>query len=60
VHFSPGNKHHLAVNKGAIDVLQASGEINDGDIVIITKGDKNSTDMLKLVTVGDMIEPRLS
>jgi pyruvate kinase len=59
VHFAPENTDHLAVNKGAIDVLQASGEVSDGDTVIITKGDKNSTDMLKLVRVGDMIEPSL-
>jgi len=56
VHFEPGEVDHLGLNKGAIDMLQTSGVVNKGDIVILTKGNdktKGSTDMLKLVRVGE-------
>lgn len=60
VRFEADQTDDLTVNKAAIDVLENSGVVTEGDIVIITKGDRNSTDMLKLLRVGDMIEPSLS
>jgi len=62
VRFAIGYTDHVALNKAVIDVLQDSGVVTDNDIVIITKGDfeiQGSTDTLKLVRVGDMLEPDL-
>lgn len=51
---------HATLNFGVIQELQRRGVVKDGDIVIITKGDlevKGSTNALKLVRVGDMVQP---
>lgn len=63
VSFTVAHDDHAALNKEAIDDLKRRGVVRDGDIVIITKGDlevKGSTNALKLVRVGDMVEPKLT
>jgi pyruvate kinase len=50
--------NHAQANKIAIDVLLAEGVVQDGDLVIITKGDLmgtgGGTNAMKIVKVGDM------
>lgn len=61
VSFTVEHNDHAGVNKEIIDELQRRGVVHEGDIVIITKGDleaQGSTNALKLVRVGDMVEPR--
>lgn len=61
VSFIVDHNDHVALNKEAIDELQRRGVVKDGDLVIITKGDletQGSTNGLKLVRVGEMVEPR--
>ena len=61
VSFTVDHNDHAALNKEAIEDLQRRGVVRDGDLVIITKGDlevQGSTNALKLVRVGDMVEPR--
>ena len=60
VSFKVEQEHHATLNLEAIQELQRRGVVNEGDIVIITKGDlerQGSTNSLKLVRVGDTIEP---
>ena len=62
VSFDVDHDDHAALNKEIIDELQRRGVVRDGDIVIITKGDvevQGSTNALKLVRVGDMVEPKI-
>ncbi len=53
---------HAQVNKEAIDELKRLGAVRDGDTVIITKGDlmgkRGGTNAMKIVQVGDMVEPQ--
>ncbi len=61
VSFTVDHDDYSALNKEAIDELQRRGVVRDGDLVIITKGDlevQGSTNSLKLVRVGDMVEPK--
>lgn len=61
VSFTVDHDDHASLNKEAIDELQRRGVVRDGDLVIITKGDlevQGSTNALKLVRVGDMVEPK--
>jgi len=61
VSFKVDHTDHATLNLEAIQELQRSGVISDGDIVIITKGDlevQGSTNSLKLVRVGDMVQPQ--
>jgi len=61
VSFTVDHDDHAALNKEVIDELQRQGVVDDGDIVIITKGDieeQGSTSALKLIRVGDMVEPK--
>ena len=61
VSFTVDHNDHATLNKEAIEELQRRGVVRDGDIVIITKGDleaEGSTNALKLVRVGDMVEPK--
>jgi len=63
VSFTVDHNDHATLNKEAIEELQRRGVVRDGDIVIITKGDleaPGSTNALKLVRVGDMVEPKAS
>jgi len=61
VSFTVDHTNHAALNKEAIDELQRRGVVRDGDMVIITKGDlevQGSTNALKLVRVGELVEPQ--
>tara|TARA_R110002050_G_scaffold268113_1_gene410074 strand:- start:126401 stop:127873 length:1473 start_codon:yes stop_codon:yes gene_type:complete len=61
VSFKVEHTDHATLNLEAIQELQRSGLVSDGDIVIITKGDlevQGSTNALKLVCVGDMVQPQ--
>lgn len=60
VSFTPEHDDHASLNKEIIDELCRRGVVRDGDIVIITKGDfevQGSTNTLKLVRVGELVEP---
>jgi len=62
VSFTVDHNDHATLNLEAVDELKRRGVVRDGDIVIITKGDleaKGSTNAMKLVRVGDMVEPKL-
>ena len=61
--FSRKHDDHAALNREMIDELLHRGVVSDGDIVIITKGDlevQGSTNALKLVRVGEMVESRVN
>ena len=61
VSFKVAHTDHATLNFEAIQELQRSGVVSDGDIVIITKGDlevQGSTNSLKLVRVGEMVKPQ--
>jgi len=61
VSFTMDHSNHAALNLEVIDELQRRGVVRDGDLVIITKGDlemEGSTNALKLVRVGDMVQPK--
>ncbi|NQY25602.1 MAG: pyruvate kinase [Piscirickettsiaceae bacterium] len=61
VSFTVDHDDHASLNKEAVDELKRRGVVRDGDLVIITKGDlevQGSTNALKLVRVGDMVEPK--
>ncbi|MDC9724670.1 MAG: pyruvate kinase [Gammaproteobacteria bacterium] len=61
VSFTVDHDDHASLNKEAIDELQRRGVVRDGDLVIITKGDlevQGSTNALKLVRVGELVEPK--
>lgn len=62
VSFTVEHDDHATLNKEAIEELRRRGVVRDGDIVIITKGDlevKGSTNALKLVRVGELVEPKV-
>lgn len=61
VSFNVNHTDHASLNLEAIQELQRRGVVRDGDLVIITKGDlevQGSTNALKLVRVGDMVQPQ--
>lgn len=61
VSFVVEHTDHATLNKEVIEELQRRGVVNDGDIVIITKGDlevQGSTNAIKIVRVGELVEPR--
>jgi len=61
VSFTVDHEDHATLNKEAVDELQRRGVVREGDLVLITKGDlevKGSTNSLKLVRVGEMVEPK--
>ncbi|AJD49841.1 pyruvate kinase [Isoalcanivorax pacificus W11-5] len=57
--FDSASLPHDRVNQEAVATLQRQGLVQDGDTIIITKGDYVSahggTNALKIVTVGDVI-----
>ena len=57
--FDSASLPHDRVNQEAVATLQRQGLVQDGDTIIITKGDyvraHGGTNALKIVTVGDMI-----
>ncbi len=59
--FETAHTDHAKVNKEAIGELLRCGEVQDGDLVIITKGDfmgvMGGTNAMKIVRVGDLVEP---
>ncbi len=61
--FKIDSHDHALVNKEAVDELIRRGVVEDGDLVIITKGDltgvQGGTNALKIVKVGEMVEPGL-
>lgn len=54
--FDTGAHSKKTINKAAIEALRATGEIKDGDIVILTKGDllgvHGGTNSMKILQVG--------
>lgn len=63
IKFPRGHEDHASLNREMVDELAHRGVVSDGDIVMITKGDlevQGSTNALKLVRVGDMVEPRVN
>ncbi len=52
---------HAEANLKAVEILKAHDVVADGDLVIITKGDlmgsSGGTNAMKIVEVGNMIEP---
>ncbi|HID81649.1 MAG TPA: pyruvate kinase [Chromatiales bacterium] len=52
---------HAQANLKAVEILQQYNVVEDGDLVIITKGDlmgsSGGTNAMKIVEVGNMIEP---
>lgn len=52
---------HAQANLTAVEILQQHDVVEDGDLVIITKGDlmgsSGGTNAMKIVEVGNMIEP---
>jgi pyruvate kinase len=62
IKFPRKHQDHASLNRDLIDELKRRGVVSDGDIVIITKGDleiQGSTNALKLVQVGDMVDPQV-
>ncbi len=62
VAFDVVTADHALVNREAIDELMRRGAVQDGDLVIITKGDLmgvlGGTNAMKIVRVGDMVAPQ--
>jgi pyruvate kinase len=50
---------HAEANMRVVDLLKSQGVVEDGDLVIITKGDlmgvQNGTNAMKIVRVGEMV-----
>jgi len=60
--FRVSSFDHAHVNLDAIKLLESRGAVKDGDLVIITKGDlmgrHGGTNAMKIVKVGDMVQPQ--
>lgn len=62
IKFPRKHQDHVSLNRDMIDELKRRGVVSDGDIVMITKGDleiQGSTNGLKLVQVGEMVDPQI-
>ena len=61
VEFPTIQSSHAEANKQAVDVLLKEGVVQDGDLVIITKGDlmgvHGGTNAMKIVRVGELVDP---
>lgn len=61
VEFPTIQSSHAEANKQAVDVLLSEGVVQDGDLVIITKGDlmgvHGGTNAMKIVRVGELVDP---
>ena len=59
-HFEFLGKTHAQVNRAAIDVLKRCKEVEDGDLVILTKGDlmgvDGGTNAMKVLQAGNLID----
>lgn len=57
VAFSPSSDNYIEITRAVIEELLNRGTVQNGDLVIITKGDKmgvhGGTNMLKIIRVGD-------
>ena len=61
--FPRRHQDHATLNLDTIEELRHRDVVSDGDIVIITKGDlevQGSTNALKLVQVGNMVQPQIN
>lgn len=62
IKFDVLSTDHAVVNKAVIAELVRRQAVKDGDLVIITKGDlagvHGGTNAMKIVRVGDLVEPR--
>ncbi len=62
VRFQPTSTDHPRVNFEAVEELVRRGEVEPGDLVIITKGDlvgvHGGTNAMKIVRVGEMVTPQ--
>ncbi len=62
IKFDVSSTDHAVVNKAVIAELVRRQAVKDGDLVIITKGDlvgvHGGTNAMKIVRVGDLVEPR--
>ena len=62
VSFAINNTDHALVNMEAVEELKRIGEVSDGDLVIITKGDlmgvMGGTNAMKIVRVGHLVAPQ--
>lgn len=61
VPFDPVSRDHAKVNMDAVQLLIDRGCVDEGDLVIITKGDlqgvHGGTNAMKIATVGRMVDP---
>jgi len=61
IHFPYDTKDHAEVNRMAVTELRRREMLDEGDLVIITKGDlmgeMGGTNAMKIVRVGDVIHP---
>jgi pyruvate kinase len=62
IEYVTSSTDHAQVNLEVVDELKRQGEVVEGDLVIITKGDlmgaMGGTNSMKIVRVGDMVQPR--
>lgn len=61
INFEKPNTDHRDVNNEALKVLRDRGLVEDGDLVLMTKGDlmgkMGGTNVMKIIRVGDVISP---
>lgn len=63
LHFKVSHTHYPSVKNDVVEELQRRGVVEDGDIVLITRGDlekQGSTNAMKLVRVGDTAPAKAS
>lgn len=58
----PNTTDHALVNYEALKVLRERGVVEDGDLVLLTKGDLmgklGGTNVMKIIRVGDVVSPQ--
>ena len=61
VQFPTIQTTHAEANMRVVELLKSQGVVEDGDLVIITKGDlmgvQNGTNAMKIVRVGELVAP---
>lgn len=61
VHFDPEDREHAAVTRAALVLLASLEVVDDGDLVVITQGDRSGvhggTNEMKILRVGDNLAP---
>ncbi|NOX43191.1 MAG: pyruvate kinase [Gammaproteobacteria bacterium] len=62
INFEKPNTDHELVNYEALNVLRERKVVEDGDLVLLTKGDLmgklGGTNVMKIIRVGDVISPK--